>query len=150
MAEISAAIKLCTICGKEPRVGKSSFCIDCRRTYNREWNQIRRGVVKPRPRPWRALADNEKYCGGCDRILDRSQFYKSVHKKDDLMSHCKRCDCFKQMRYKAKNKVAHREKNRISQAKFRATHPGYNSAAVQRYRRRRIQRKLEAALYGKR
>lgn len=143
-------MKLCTQCGKEPRIGKSCMCFECRRKYNRDWNRARRGVKKPRPQPWRTLDDNEKYCGGCDRILDRSQFYRSAYKKDGLMSHCKRCDCFKQMRYKAKNKAKHREKYRISVAKFRETHPGYNTEAVRRYRRRRIAAKLEAALYGKR
>ena len=142
-------MKLCTLCGKEPRVGKSSFCLECRRAYNREWNRIRRGVKKPRKFPWRALEEDEKYCGGCDRILDRSKFYKDKQKKDGLMSRCSRCDSFKQMRYKAKNKAAHREKNRISQAKFRAAHPGCNTEAIHRYRKRKMTERFEKLLYGK-
>lgn len=142
-------MKLCTLCGTEPRVGKSSFCVECRRTYQREWSRVRRGVKKPRKLPWRAMDDNEKYCGGCDRILDRSKFYKDRRKKDGLMSHCSRCDSFKKMRYAEKNKDKIRERRKGSSARFRAAHPGYNTEAIKRYRKRKMIERFEKLLYGK-
>lgn len=141
---------ICTICGKEPRVGKCSFCVECRRTYQREWSRKNRGVTKPRPRPWRALEENEKYCGGCDRILDRSKFYKDAQKKDGRMSHCSRCDSFKQMRKKEKNKEKAREQSRISSARFRAAHPDYNAETIRLYRKRKFVERFEQLIYGKR
>lgn len=137
---------LCCNCHAAPR-GSNGYCPACNRTYQRDYARRKRGS-KPRPQPWRALAENEKYCGGCDRILDRSQFYKCRSKKDGLTSHCKRCNSFNQMRYQAKNRKRLRPLGRIRSAEFRAANPGYNSEAVRRYRKRKMLKKIEQALYG--
>lgn len=137
---------LCCKCHKKPR-GTSGYCTECNRVYQREYARRKRGA-KPRKMPWRTLKAHEKYCPGCNRILDRNEFSNSSTKKDGKQSHCKRCASFKQMRYTSKNRLRLRPLRRISSAAFRAAHPGYNTNAVRRYRKRKLLRKIEEALYG--
>lgn len=136
----------CCKCHNAPR-GSNGYCVACNRAYQRDYARRKRGA-KPRKQPLRALEPHEKFCPGCGLIRDRSDFYKCRSKSDGLMSHCKTCDSFKQMRYQNKNRKHLRPLQRIRQRAFRAANPGYNSNAVRRYRKRKLLRKVEEALYG--
>lgn len=136
--------QLCCRCHKAPSKPKDCYCVECRRTYNREWGQRKRGS-KPRPiKP--VLQPGEKFCFKCERILPVERFSRSKGKRDGRMSHCKACDYMKQLTYKAKNRARVRKQAREGSRRFRATNPGYNAAACLRYKRRRIARKMAQAV----
>lgn len=136
------SVPLCSHCHAAPRHGTSGYCATCKRIYDRDYARRKRGA-KARKTAWRVLEDHEKYCPGCDRILDRGDFYKCRGKKDGLMSHCKRCDSFKQMRYQNANRKRLRPIQRERRRQFLAANPGYNARYCRRYARRRKLRKLE-------
>jgi len=138
-------VKLCSRCGKAPRMKYTGYCIECNRTYQREYARRTRGC-KPKKMPPRPLEENEKFCPRCELILSRDQFFKESRAGDGLSSICKACEYWRQQAKRDRKPATSRRKQRIRSAAFRAKNPGYNARACRIYALRRKQRQLSEVM----
>lgn len=128
----SNALLLCCRCHEKPRKDlpsgrQDAYCVECRRTYDREWARQKRGYT---PRPVKpVMNEGEKFCFKCERILSMERFSRSKDKPDGRMSICKDCDAIKQLRWQTKNRARLRRIRREASRKWRAEHPGFHSFA---------------------
>lgn len=135
--------KLCTRCHRQPRKPGQCYCVDCSRTYQREWARKNRGQ-KPRPvKP--VLNEGEKFCFKCERILPVERFSRCSSKRDGRASCCKECDYLRQLVWRSKNEQYRRERDRRNQKAWREKHPNYNREYLAKRKRLRIARKIEQA-----
>ncbi len=59
-----------------------------------------------------SIKENESYCKSCDKVKDKSEFFKDKYKKDGLKSSCKDCANKKVKNWKNGNKEKYNEYQR--------------------------------------
>lgn len=144
MLNEQAAAKPCSRCHKAPRKPKQSYCIECLRTYQREWARRNRGC-KPRPvKP--VVVDGEKFCPRCTRTLPVERFSRCRGKYDGRCAHCKDCARFRKSMHRKPLTAAQRRQRNGYMRQWRADHPGYNARACAAQKRKRTWRRILGTL----
>lgn len=131
---------LCCECHQAPRKPKQAYCVECSRTYQREWARRNRGC-KPRPlKP--VVPSGMKFCPRCTRTLTIESFSRCKGKYDGRCAHCKECERFRKSMKRKPLTEAQRYQRNAYMRQWRANNPGYNARSCARQKRRRILRKL--------
>lgn len=87
-------LKLCTKCQTlKSRVsfGKSSWCKECRKDYNRLYSGAKRRFIP-------IVTETQKQCCLCKQLKDFSQYSPSKRGRLELSSYCKPCSSKKQLK----------------------------------------------------
>ena len=105
--------KKCTQCGeikplrlfspsKNSKDGRTSYCKDCGRKQQREYNERIKASKK--------IIPETKYCTSCNQTLPSSKFNKCNQRKDGLNIYCRDCSNKKHREYMAKPEVKKRRR----------------------------------------
>ncbi len=138
--------KPCSRCHAQPRKPKQSYCIECLRSYQREWVRRKHGW-KARPvKP--VVPPGMKFCTRCTRVLAVECFGKDASRPDGLTSNCKDCARFRKSVQRRRLTEAQKAEKRAYMREWLARHPGYNARTTAASKRRRLRRKMKEAARG--